>query len=107
MISVTGGAVRIVASGDSELDDMQLTPDGKTMVYTEQTGSRPSRSSARPRAAALPSPSPTSTMRCSTAASSPRSRNSGSTAPTARASTSFVVKPYGFHAGPQVSRRSC
>ena len=29
---------RIAASGDSELDDMQLTRDGKTMVYTQQTG---------------------------------------------------------------------
>ena len=36
LISVNGGAVRIVASGDNELDDMQLTRDGKTMVYTQQ-----------------------------------------------------------------------
>jgi hypothetical protein len=30
-----------VASGDSELDDMQLTRNGRTMVYTEQTGVSP------------------------------------------------------------------
>ncbi len=30
-----------MASGDSELDDMQLTRDGKTMVYTQQTGVSP------------------------------------------------------------------
>lgn len=41
LISVNGGAVRIAASGDNELDDMQLTRDGKTMVYTQQTGTSP------------------------------------------------------------------
>ena len=41
MISVNGGAARVVASGDSELDDMQLTRDGKTMVYTQQSGMSP------------------------------------------------------------------
>ena len=38
---MTGGAARQVVSGDSEVDDMQLTRDGKTMVYTEQTGVAP------------------------------------------------------------------
>jgi dipeptidyl aminopeptidase/acylaminoacyl peptidase len=41
MISVTGGAARVVASGPSTLDDVQLSPDGKTMIYTEQSASRP------------------------------------------------------------------
>lgn len=41
MISVSGGAARAVASGPSSLDDVQLTADGKTMVYTEQSASRP------------------------------------------------------------------
>ncbi len=40
-MSVNGGAVRMAASGDSELDDMQFTHDGKTMVYTQQTGVSP------------------------------------------------------------------
>jgi len=40
-ISVTGGAMREAARGDGELDDMVLTRNGKTMVYTEQTGSAP------------------------------------------------------------------
>jgi dipeptidyl aminopeptidase/acylaminoacyl peptidase len=40
-IPITGGGVRIALSGDSSLDDMQLTPDGKTMVYTRQSGSSP------------------------------------------------------------------
>lgn len=41
VIPVNGGAVRIALSGDSHLDDMQLTPGGRTMVYTAQSGSAP------------------------------------------------------------------
>ena len=41
LISVKGGAMRVAASGDSELDDMVLTRNGKTMVYTQQTGMSP------------------------------------------------------------------
>ena len=41
LISITGGATRQVVSGDSEVDDMQLTRDGKTMIYTEQSGVAP------------------------------------------------------------------
>ncbi len=41
MISVTGGAAQVVASGPSTLDDVQLTADGKSMIYTEQSASRP------------------------------------------------------------------
>lgn len=40
-IPVNGGASRVAVSGDSHLDDMQLTPDGKTMIYTQQSGSSP------------------------------------------------------------------
>jgi|SRR5579871_892471 len=42
LIPVTGGAIRVAASGDSVLDEMQLSHDNKTMVYTQQTGSSPS-----------------------------------------------------------------
>jgi dipeptidyl aminopeptidase/acylaminoacyl peptidase len=41
VIPVSGGAVRMAASGDNELDDMQLTSNGKTMVYTQQSGVSP------------------------------------------------------------------
>jgi len=41
MIPVTGGATRTVVSGDSHLDEPQFTPDGKTMVYSEMSASRP------------------------------------------------------------------
>jgi dipeptidyl aminopeptidase/acylaminoacyl peptidase len=40
-ISLSGGAVRTAASADGELDDMQLTHDGKRMVYTQQSGVAP------------------------------------------------------------------
>jgi dipeptidyl aminopeptidase/acylaminoacyl peptidase len=40
-ISLTGGAVRMAASGDNELDDMQLTKNGRTMVYTQHSGVSP------------------------------------------------------------------
>jgi len=40
-INVTGGGTRIAVSGESHLDDMQFSPDGKIMIYTEQNGSRP------------------------------------------------------------------
>jgi dipeptidyl aminopeptidase/acylaminoacyl peptidase len=40
-ISVNGGGARTALSGNNYLDDMQLTPDGKTMVYTRQSGSSP------------------------------------------------------------------
>ncbi len=41
MVAVTGGAIRIVAQGHTSLDDIQFTADGKTMIYTEQSGSEP------------------------------------------------------------------
>jgi dipeptidyl aminopeptidase/acylaminoacyl peptidase len=41
VIPLAGGGVRMAASGDGELDDMQLTRNGRTMVYTQQTGVSP------------------------------------------------------------------
>jgi dipeptidyl aminopeptidase/acylaminoacyl peptidase len=41
VIPAVGGASKTVASGDSELDDMQLTRNGRTMVYTQQSGLSP------------------------------------------------------------------
>jgi dipeptidyl aminopeptidase/acylaminoacyl peptidase len=41
MIPVTGGGSRNIVTGPSSLDDVQFTSDGRTMVYTEQSGSRP------------------------------------------------------------------
>jgi dipeptidyl aminopeptidase/acylaminoacyl peptidase len=39
--SVKGGETRIAVSGDSHLDDMQFSPDGKTLIYTQQSGTQP------------------------------------------------------------------
>ena len=39
--SVKGGETRVAVSGDSHLDDMQFTPDGKTLIYTQQSGTQP------------------------------------------------------------------
>jgi dipeptidyl aminopeptidase/acylaminoacyl peptidase len=41
VIPAAGGAARTAASGDNELDDMQLTRNGRTMVYTQQSGVSP------------------------------------------------------------------
>jgi dipeptidyl aminopeptidase/acylaminoacyl peptidase len=41
MIAVTGGGSRNIVSGASSLDDVQFNSDGRTMIYSEQSGSRP------------------------------------------------------------------
>jgi dipeptidyl aminopeptidase/acylaminoacyl peptidase len=41
VIPAAGGGTREVTSGNVSMDDMQFTPDGKTMVYTQQSGSSP------------------------------------------------------------------
>ncbi|MGD1092533.1 MAG: S9 family peptidase [Bryobacteraceae bacterium] len=41
MIGVKGGGLRPVISGASSLDDVQFNSDGSTLIYTEQSGSRP------------------------------------------------------------------
>jgi dipeptidyl aminopeptidase/acylaminoacyl peptidase len=41
MIPATGGAARVILSGSSHIGDVQFTAGGKTMIYSENTGSRP------------------------------------------------------------------
>ena len=41
MIPATGGAARVILSGSSHIGDVQFTAGGKTMIYSESTGSRP------------------------------------------------------------------
>jgi dipeptidyl aminopeptidase/acylaminoacyl peptidase len=41
MISASGGGARSIISGASTLDDVQFTPDGQTMIYSQQSGSKP------------------------------------------------------------------
>jgi dipeptidyl aminopeptidase/acylaminoacyl peptidase len=40
-VPVSGGGMRIAVSGDNHADDMQLTRDGREIVYTMQSGSQP------------------------------------------------------------------
>lgn len=40
-MSINGGGARVAVSGDSHLDDVQFTPDGKAMVYSGQSGASP------------------------------------------------------------------
>ena len=41
MVAATGGGSRNIIAGSSSLDDVQFTSDGRTMIYTEESGSRP------------------------------------------------------------------
>lgn len=41
IIPVTGGPIQVAISGDNTLDDMQLTRDGRTIVFTRQSGAQP------------------------------------------------------------------
>ena len=40
-IAPTGGAIRTVAQGPTSIGSVQFTPDDKTMIFAEQSGSRP------------------------------------------------------------------
>jgi dipeptidyl aminopeptidase/acylaminoacyl peptidase len=41
MMPATGGAIRTIAQGPTTIGAVQFTADEKTMIYTEQSGSRP------------------------------------------------------------------
>ncbi len=41
LIAVTGGGTRILTAGNAFVDDLQFTSDGRTLVYTEQSGASP------------------------------------------------------------------
>ena len=41
MVAATGGGSQNIIAGSSNLDDVQFTSDGRTMIYTEESGSRP------------------------------------------------------------------
>jgi len=113
LIPVGGGEIRGVASGDSELDDMQLTRNGRTMVYTQQTGVSPTEIYRA--ASSGGAPVALTHLNDQTLGAyqlTPLEEFSVDTADGARVQ-SFVVKPYGFtpsrkypvlmliHGGPQ------
>jgi len=41
LIPAAGGGMRMLTQGAAHVDDLQFTADGKTLVYTEMSGSRP------------------------------------------------------------------
>lgn len=41
MISAAGGPISTIAHGPTSVGDMQFTADSRTMIYTEQSGSKP------------------------------------------------------------------
>ena len=41
IISINGGGARAITRGSSSVGDLQFTPDGRTLIYTEQSGSSP------------------------------------------------------------------
>lgn len=41
MIAVAGGGIRNIINGASSVDDVQFTADGRMLIYTEDSGSRP------------------------------------------------------------------
>ncbi len=41
MIPVQGGGAKTIIGGAVSIDDLQFSSDGKTLVYTQQSGSRP------------------------------------------------------------------
>jgi dipeptidyl aminopeptidase/acylaminoacyl peptidase len=98
-ISVTGGPIRVAASGDNELDDMQLTRDGKTMVYTQQTGVSP----IEIYRAASSGGTPAALTHLNDAVLNKYQltplEEFWTDAPDGARLQSFVVKPYGFDAG--------
>jgi dipeptidyl aminopeptidase/acylaminoacyl peptidase len=40
-LSVTGGALKPIITGPTSIDDVQFTPDAKTILYSEMSGSKP------------------------------------------------------------------
>ncbi|MES1260997.1 MAG: S9 family peptidase [Acidobacteriota bacterium] len=40
-VGIEGGGVRVAVSGSNTLDDLQFTADGKTLVFTRQSGDSP------------------------------------------------------------------
>lgn len=41
LMPVTGGGSRTIIAGPSHIDDVQFSPDGKTMIYSENSASKP------------------------------------------------------------------
>ena len=98
-ISVNGGAVRVAASGDNELDDMQFTRDSKTMVYTQQNGVSPSEIYRASSTGGMPTALTHLNDPVYNAYQLTPLEEFWANAPDGARVQSFVVKPFGFQAG--------
>lgn len=99
MIPVSGGGARVVASGDAELDDMQLTRDGKMMVYTQQSGISPIEIYRVASTGGEPTPMTRLNDAVLNNAQLTPLEEFYVNAPDGARIHSFMVKPYGFQAG--------
>jgi dipeptidyl aminopeptidase/acylaminoacyl peptidase len=99
LIPVNGGAVRQPLSGDGELDDMQLTRDGKTMVYTEQSGVAPTEIFRVASSGGTPAPLTRLNDGVLNSHQLTPLEEFTVTAQDGARIQSFVVKPYGFQEG--------
>jgi len=99
LISLAGGPLQIVARTDAELDDMELTRDGRNMVYTQQSAIAPTEiyraSSAGGAAVPL---THLNDQTLNDHQMTPLEEFWVDSADGARVQ-SFIVKPYGFQAG--------
>jgi len=99
IISVSGGGARMAAAGDGELDDMQLTHDGKTMVYTQQTGVSPVEIYRAASSGGPPTPLTHLNDAVLNSAQLTPLEEFWVDAPDGAKVQSFLVKPYGFREG--------
>jgi dipeptidyl aminopeptidase/acylaminoacyl peptidase len=99
MIPLAGGGARVIISGASTLGSPQFSPDGKTLIYTEHTGSHPIEifraASTGGTAVAL---THLNDAQLDKHQLSPLEEFSVEGADKDRVH-SFLIKPYGFHAG--------
>jgi len=98
MVPVSGGGALTIVSGSRTIDDIRLTPDGKTLVYTQQTGSRPSEIFAAPSGGAERQLTHFNDVLLSEY-DLPRFEEFTVEAPDQARVSSFLLKPPGFQAG--------
>jgi dipeptidyl aminopeptidase/acylaminoacyl peptidase len=113
MMSVDGGGARTIIGGKGNVEDATLSADGKTMVYTESSGVRPSEIFRASSAGGAPLPLTNANRDILSAYHLSSYEDFWVTGADQARVHSFVVKPYGFdekkkypvllliHGGPQ------
>jgi dipeptidyl aminopeptidase/acylaminoacyl peptidase len=113
MYTINGGGSRAIVSGNATYDDVQITPDGRTLVYTMQSGSQPVEIYRVLSADPKPVPLTRLNERVLSEYTLPRFEELTTTGADGAAIHTFVLKPEGFdpkqkypvlfliHGGPQ------